>query len=53
MRFKKASLLRSITISDMCVGNQPGAMAFTLILCPAHLHAKSFVKMITPPLLAW
>ena len=37
----------------MSLGNQPGAIAFTLIACLAHLQARSRVNAITPPLLAW
>src|ERR1051326_3836821 len=37
----------------MCVVNDPGAIAFTWILCRAHFTARSCVKEITPPLLAW
>src|SRR6476661_11229745 len=37
----------------MWVGNHPGAIAFTWILVRAHFTARSWVKEITPPLLAW
>ena len=33
-------------------GNQPGAIALTLIPCRAHFQARSRVNAITPPLLA-
>src|SRR5271168_235770 len=48
---KSDSLFRSMTFSDMSVGNQPGAIALTWILYMPHLQARSLVKMITPPLL--
>ena len=36
----------------MSEGNQPGAIALTLIPCRAHFQARSRVNEITPPLLA-
>ena len=37
----------------MSLGNQPGAIAFTLIPCRAHFHARSRVSAMTPPFVAW
>src|SRR5690606_39455122 len=37
---------------DIFVGKNPGAMALTLILYCPHLTAKSFVNVLTAPLLA-
>src|SRR5438093_8927567 len=42
---------RSTIELDMRLGNHPGAIAFTLILCRPHLTARSRVKLMSPPLL--
>src|SRR5437764_9780011 len=43
----------SITKFAMSLGNQPGAIALTLIPCRAHFHARSRVRAMTPPFVAW
>src|SRR5258708_3014470 len=42
---------RSTIALDILLGNHPGAIAFTLILCLPHLTARSRVKLTSPPLL--
>src|SRR5206468_4980638 len=42
---------RSTIALDMRLGNHPGAIAFTLILCRPHFTARSRVKLMSPPLL--
>src|SRR5437879_3116775 len=42
---------RSTIALDIVVGNPPGAIAFTWILCRPHLTARSRVKLTSPPLL--
>src|SRR5207247_9440560 len=42
---------RSTIALDILLGNHPGAIAFTLILCRPHLTARSRVKLTSPPLL--
>src|SRR5258706_1614343 len=42
---------RSTIVLDILLGNHPGAIAFTLILCRPHLTARSRVKLTSPPLL--
>ena len=42
-------LQRSSNTSDMSVGNQPGAIAFTQIRCRAHLTARSTVSAPSLP----
>src|SRR5205807_1119171 len=42
---------RSTIVLDILLGNHPGAIAFTLILCRPHFTARSRVKLTSPPLL--